>query len=526
MRHLPPGPDQRACNRRHAVPSGGDDRGRRQLPGDDAWQWRALSPAWLERYDHFLAAERAGRPSTRWCARPGCHHLPAVRDRGALLRGCGARRRRERRGRGAPYLEPSLRRPRPPAVARGRGDGGGHARRARGAVARRAPAGAVAQVRVPAVRRRGGALRLQGGVARGMCEEVSRDRSCAGAASVAGQCPQCGLFIERRARCSHMDCRCGHSFCASACCRSSGGAAARSLVAGARPTRAPLSSSGWRPPSSSPPTPPRAALACAMAVGVGTTPTTSRAGSPRSRRPRAPRRYRRSSSAQAFLGAVQLLLARSCINATRLTLRVAVRQLDLAFGGRDARPARRAQVAGRHELLHPRDPARPAASLPRRILAWPSRSPSRRADACRVSRAPGAASARAAAPSVADRPPRAPHRPPGSRARALPRAPTLRLDLQRPRVHPHAPRAGPPRARGLAYACGVMRALAPRLIALVLYGASSLLLAPLGGGSPCAPSRPPSPRRPTCRASSRTPSACRRSPRTCAAARRCSSCWA
>jgi len=47
-----------------------------------------------------------------------------------------------------------------------------------------------------------------------MCDEVlatSLVRWCK--LRDAGQCPRCGVFIERRAGCNHMDCRCGHSFC-------------------------------------------------------------------------------------------------------------------------------------------------------------------------------------------------------------------------------------------------------------------------------------------------------------------------
>ena len=461
---------------------------------------RALSPAWLERYDHFLAAERAERdPSTRWCARPGCATIcqpcetEAPFSAGAALvavasvAGAAA----------APYLEPSLNAALglPPSLA---------------AAATVAGTLGVLAALWHGARRLGPSRQCvcpRGGDAvcydckaawhpGRMCEEVSaqslmrwcRERD-------AGQCPQCGLFIERRAGCNHMDCRCGHSFCwlcllplSERCgCPQFGGR--RTPDARAR-----LSSSGWRrsvllaADAAS-----LRALACAMAVGVGLhhTDDLARGLSALAAAARAAPLPSQLFCAQAFLGAVQLLLARSCLNALprRIHLHVAVRQLDLAFGGAGTHGLLGVlKWLERHELLHPRDPARPAASLPRRILASAvslALAPSRRVPP--VSRAPGTAQQLVRLhPSVADRPPRAPHRPPGEPG-------------ARP-FHEHRPFASTSNAQGytltrrcraalpalaaLAYACEVMLpALAPRLIALVLYGASSLLLAPLGGAT-------------------------------------------
>ena len=196
-------------------------------------------------------------------------------------------------------------------------------------------------------------LRPQGGVAPGAhAQEVSARCSCAGAASVTRASARSAASSSNAARCNHMDRRCGPPSAGSACCRSRSGAAARSLVAGARPTRARASSFGWR----------RSVLLAADAAsrarsrarwpwaGLHHT-TTSRAGSPLAAAARAATVAARPRPSSAPSSSSSPLVPQRPAAAHPPPRRRPV--LDLARRRGDARPARRAQVAGAARAARP-----------------------------------------------------------------------------------------------------------------------------------------------------------------------------
>ena len=155
----------------------------------------------------------------------------------------------------------------------------------------------------------------------------------------AGQCPRCGMFIERRDGCNHMDCRCGHSFCwlclqplENRCgCPQFGGR----RTADARER---LSSPGWR----------RAVLLSAEAASLRVLFLAILYGLSLHRADAlaalATTFYHSAINAptltkiivtQFLLGALQLATARSCLRVLprRIYIHVAIRQLDLCCGG-------------------------------------------------------------------------------------------------------------------------------------------------------------------------------------------------
>ena len=178
----------------------------------------SLDGAWLHRYDAFVAAQRAERdPETRWCAQPSCGTvcLPCVEESPvsagtavACFVGSAALA-------SLPLLYPTLSEaigltPRlgiATAVLGALGFGGafwhgsgrvGPRRRAECPSCRHSVCQDCKAPWHPGT----------------LCEELHAAqlvRWCA--RRDAGQCPRCGVFIERRAGCNHMDCRCGHSFC-------------------------------------------------------------------------------------------------------------------------------------------------------------------------------------------------------------------------------------------------------------------------------------------------------------------------
>ena len=200
-------------------PASGTDPGERHCPEVSRAEVAAsLDGAWLHRYDAFVAAQRAERdPETRWCAQPGCGTvcLPCVEESPvsagtavACFAGSAALA-------SLPLLYPTLSEaigltPRlgiATAVLGALGFGGAFWKGSgRVGPRRRAecPSCGHSVCQDCKAPWHPGAL----------CEELHAAqlvRWCA--RRDAGQCPQCGVFIERRAGCNHMDCRCGHSFC-------------------------------------------------------------------------------------------------------------------------------------------------------------------------------------------------------------------------------------------------------------------------------------------------------------------------
>lgn len=154
-----------------------------------------------------------------------------------------------------------------------------------------------------------------------------------------GQCPQCGVFIERRAGCNHMDCRCGHHFCwlcleplLERCgCPQFGGRRTQEA-------RARLSDSGWR----------RSGL---LSGDIATSRSLGRfllVGALLQLAPRLVGAAREAGAAayaapyaaqlmllQLALGIVHLVMSRAAMYGLprRIYLHLVVRQLDLSFGG-------------------------------------------------------------------------------------------------------------------------------------------------------------------------------------------------
>ena len=175
-------------------------------------------PATLERYDAFVLLERAERdPHTRWCVRPECGNVcaPCVSEApfsrpatvcGVLLSAGAAALPLLARDLCAPLgLEPEVTSAAVACGAVGLLAALWHGARRLSPHRRCAcpTCGTSVCYDCKAAWHPGS-----------MCEEVSAQslvRWCR--VRDAGQCPQCGVFIERRAGCNHMDCRCGHSFC-------------------------------------------------------------------------------------------------------------------------------------------------------------------------------------------------------------------------------------------------------------------------------------------------------------------------
>lgn len=345
----------------------------------------ALDSEWLERYDAFVIAQRAERdPETRWCTRPGCSTVckPFVEESSFSSAAAASCLIGSAAVAALPLFYPSL----------------------SGAIGLTAELG----VCTAAV----GAAGFTGALWHGsrklgprrrcecptcgqsvcydckapwhpgsMCEELHAAqlvRWCK--VRDAGQCPKCGVFIERRAGCNHMDCRCGHSFCwlcllplAERCsCPQFGGR--RTPDARAR-----LASPGWR----------RSIifaadaatlrlLFAALLMGAALQNAAALAAALRlvcARACEAPLVWK-LTGVQCLLSSVHCWHARSALRVMprRLSTHLAVRQLDISFGGLATfRLLYALEQLQRWRLLPPqlpRPPPPPAA--PPRHQPWPS----------------------------------------------------------------------------------------------------------------------------------------------------------
>jgi len=199
-------------------PASGTDPGERHCPEVSRAEVAAsLDGPWLHRYDAFVAAQRAERdPETRWCAQPGCGAvcLPCVEDSLVSAGAAVACLAGSATLASLPLLYPALSEaigltPRlgiATAVLGALGFGGAlwHGSGRVGPRPRECPSCGHSVCHDCKAPWHPGTL----------CEELPAAqlvRWCEG--RDAGQCPRCSVFIERRAGCNHMVCRCGHSFC-------------------------------------------------------------------------------------------------------------------------------------------------------------------------------------------------------------------------------------------------------------------------------------------------------------------------
>jgi hypothetical protein len=199
-------------------PASGTDPGERHCPEVSRAEVAAsLDGPWLHRYDAFVAVQRAERdPETRWCAQPGCGAvcLPCVEDSLVSAGAAVACLAGSATLASLPLLYPALSEaigltPRlgiATAVLGALGFGGAlwHGSGRVGPRPRECPSCGHSVCHDCKAPWHPGTL----------CEELPAAqlvRWCEG--RDAGQCPRCSVFIERRAGCNHMVCRCGHSFC-------------------------------------------------------------------------------------------------------------------------------------------------------------------------------------------------------------------------------------------------------------------------------------------------------------------------